>query len=73
MRSSSYLHVIDPNLPFFKSLQYLERRFSFSVRMLGSTVFVIQTVCIPQTNSNGKIQHFENETVQPGGYIYITK
>lgn len=26
------------------ALQYLERRFSFSVRMLGSVVFVIQTV-----------------------------
>ncbi|XP_015763492.1 PREDICTED: sodium-coupled monocarboxylate transporter 1-like isoform X2 [Acropora digitifera] len=32
------------NLRLTSSYEYLERRFSFSVRMLGSTVFVIQTV-----------------------------
>ncbi|CAH3127122.1 unnamed protein product [Porites lobata] len=32
------------NLQLTSSYEYLERRFSFSVRMLGSVVFVIQTV-----------------------------
>ncbi|XP_020612073.1 sodium-coupled monocarboxylate transporter 1-like [Orbicella faveolata] len=32
------------NLRLTSSYEYLERRFSFSVRMLGSVVFVIQTV-----------------------------
>ena len=46
-------------LSHFKiALQYLERRFSFSVRMLGSVVFVIQTVSESIVVSTGSVFFF---------------